>query len=119
MKHALGCLDHTLVCFARDVVVLKTTGQCLRAVVKVPESLCQFEDSATRIRLSRCNSGTLSLAFSKFEEDELPRGADPWLVVLDLPYALVAVSNDVSLCRAQGHVVSTQLKLGRSASEKL
>ena len=100
-------------------MVLKTTGQCLRAVVKVPESLCQFEDSATRVRLSKCNSGTLSLAFSKFVEDELPRGADPLLVELDLPYALVVVSNDVSLGRAQEHVVSTQLGRGRSVSEKL
>ena len=29
----------------------------------------------------------LSLAFSKFVEDDLPHEASPWLVVLDLPYA--------------------------------
>ena len=36
----------------RDVVILEKTGQCTCAVVKVPESLCQFvQDSAIRVRL--------------------------------------------------------------------
>ena len=42
VKHALGCLDQTLVCCTGDVVFLKTTGQCTGAAVKVSESLCQF-----------------------------------------------------------------------------
>ena len=55
VKHALGCPDHSLVCFTtRDIAILKTTGQCTSAVVKVAESLCQFvEDFTIQVRPRR------------------------------------------------------------------
>ena len=94
-------------------MILKTTGQCTGAVVKVPESLCQFvEDSATRVRLSRYSSGTCRSLFSKFVGGVRSRR--------NLPHALlVTASNGLSLDRAQDHVVNTQLGLGRSVFEKL
>ena len=83
--------------------------------MKVSESLCQFvEDSATRIRLTRKNSGTCRLLFRSF-----PLQAGPWLVARGLPHALVVVvSNGLSPGRAQAHVVNTRLGLDRSVLEK-
>ena len=60
----------------------------------------------------------MSLAFSKFVESDLPHEA----VVPDLPYALVmTASTDLSLDRAQEHVINTRLGLGRllTNSERL
>ena len=56
----------------------------------------------------------------KFVEGDLPQEAGPWLVVPDLPYALVVVvSNGLSLGRAQEHVLNTRPGLGRDVLEKL
>ena len=57
----------------------------------------------------------LSLAFSKFAEGYLPHE----VVVPDLPYALVVVSNGLSLDRAEEHVANTQLGLDRCVFGKL
>ena len=98
---------------------VETTGQCTCAVVKIPESLCQFvEDSATRVRLGRCSSCTCRslFFFFKFVEACLPHQIGPWLVVHAL---VVVVSNGPSLGRAQEHIVNTPLGLGSSVLEKL
>ena len=64
VKHALGCLDYTLVCFTRDIAILKTTGQCTSADVKVPESLCKFvEDFAIQVRPNRRSGDTCRSLF--------------------------------------------------------
>ena len=53
-EHALGCLNHTLICFTGDVAGLLAIGQCISALVKVPESFRQFaESSLFRIRLGK------------------------------------------------------------------
>ena len=63
-KHALGCLDHTLICLTSDIASLETTGQCTSAVMKVPESLYEFvEDFAIQVRPSRCSCGTCCSLF--------------------------------------------------------
>ena len=59
VRHALGCLNHTLVCFTSDVASLETLGQCTCAFMKVPESFCQFiENSTIRVWLTKHSRNT-------------------------------------------------------------
>ena len=120
VKDALGCLDHTLVCFTRDIAILKTTGQCTSAVVKVPESLCQFvEDFTIQVRPNRRSCGTCRLAFRSLQKViiSIERVLD-WSCRTFLHAPIVIVSNDLPEDRAREHVVNTQLGHGRSVSEK-
>ena len=58
-EHALGCLDHTLICFTGDIAGLQVIGQSTSAFVEVPESFRQFaESSLFRIRYHRNVRGT-------------------------------------------------------------
>ena len=60
------CLPRSYSClfFTRDIANLKTTGQCTSAVVKVPESFCQFvEDFTIQVRPSRHSCGTCRSLF--------------------------------------------------------
>ena len=57
VKHALGCIDHTLVCLASDIASLETIGKWTSAFME-PESLCQFiENSTIRVHLIRHSRG--------------------------------------------------------------
>ena len=90
------------VCFTGDVVFLKTTGRYTGAVMKVPESFCQFVlSSATRARLGRCSCGTCRSLF--FEV--CGRLSSSWSCrARPSVFSGVVVSNGLSLDRAQEHV---------------
>ena len=89
-------------------MILKTTGQCTGAVVKVPESLCRgFRDSCS---FQQEKQWHLSLACSNFAKGDLPHQAGPRLVAQNPPHALVVVVSDgLSLDRAQEHGVNSFL----------
>ena len=65
--------------FTSDVAILKTTGQCTSAVVKVPESLCKFvENFAIQVCPSRRCCDTCRSLFWQFVECDLSHRASPW-----------------------------------------
>ena len=59
LVHVLGCLDHAQGRLTSGIASMKAISQYTNALVKVPESLCQFiKVSRVCARLARCGHGT-------------------------------------------------------------